>query len=130
MILTIVGCELPSEESQRIPARSLLLVGAACVLATLANPYGYNIYRQVVEYSLLTEAFQSVLGTTVALLSFPGGLDGGHADGSRIVCSGIKATITAFPDAFAALGLFFGVQSPQGCLGHSLWRQRLSSATT
>jgi drug/metabolite transporter superfamily protein YnfA len=58
LILTIVGRELPSEKSQRVPAGSLLLVGSACILATMVNPYGYNIYRQVVEYSLLT--FQSV----------------------------------------------------------------------
>jgi len=60
LILTVVGRERPSEKSQRVPTGSLILVGAACVLATLANPYGYNIYRQVIEYSLLTEAFQSV----------------------------------------------------------------------
>jgi hypothetical protein len=59
-ILTILDRELPSETSQRVPAKSLFLVAAACVLATLVNPYGYKIYQQVVELSLLTDAFQSV----------------------------------------------------------------------
>jgi hypothetical protein len=60
LILAILGRELPSEKSQRIPIKSLLLMGATCVLAALVNPYGLHLYRQVLEFILLTDAFRSV----------------------------------------------------------------------
>ena len=111
LILTIVGCELPSEKSQRLRVRSLLLVGAACVLATLANPYGYNIYRQVVEYSLLTDAFQSVL--ELQSLSFRA-----PADWMVVMLTvaasfvlGLKRRLLPFPLLLLVLGCFLGFRA-------------------
>jgi hypothetical protein len=111
LILTIVGCELPSEESQRIPARSLLLVGAACVLATLANPYGYNVYRQVIEYGLQTEAFQLI--QELQSLSFRS-----PADWMVVMLTvaasfvlGLKRRLLPFPMLLLLLGCFLGFRA-------------------
>jgi hypothetical protein len=111
LILTIVGCELPSEESRRVPVGSLLLVGAACVLATLVNPYGYNIYRQVIEYSLLTEAFQSV--QELQPLSFLS-----PADWMVVMMTvaasfvlGLRRRLLPFPMLLLLLGCFLGFRA-------------------
>jgi hypothetical protein len=111
LILTLVGRELPSEKSQRVPAGSLLLVGAACVLATLANPYGYNIYRQVIEYSLLTEAFQSV--QELQALSFRSWADWVvltlALSGAFVL--GSKRRLSPFPLLLLLLGCFLGFRA-------------------
>jgi hypothetical protein len=111
LILTIVARKLPSEKSQTLPAKSLLLVGAACVLATLANPYGYNIYRQVVEYSLLTEAFQSVQELQPLSFSSP-------ADWMVVMLTvaasfvlGLKRRLMPFPMLLLLLGCFLGFRA-------------------
>lgn len=111
LILTLVGRELPSEKSQRVPAGSLLLVGAACVLATLANPYGYNIYRQVIEYSLLTEAFQAV--QELQSLTFRSAADWAVLTlaGSGAFVLGSKRRLLPFPLLLLLLGCFLGFRA-------------------
>jgi hypothetical protein len=111
LILTIVGCELPSEESQRLPARLLLLVGATCALATLANPYGYNIYRQVTEYSQLTEAFQSV--QELQSLSFRSPVDWivVMLTVAASLVLGSKRRLLPFPMLLLLLGCFLGFRA-------------------
>ena len=88
-------------------------------MATLVNPYGYNIYRQVVEYSLLTEAFQSV--QELQPLSFLSPADWivfMLAVAASFVL-GSKRRLLPFPLLLLLFGLFPGLQSPQGCLGHT-----------
>jgi hypothetical protein len=111
LILTILGRELPSEKSRRIPVESLLLVGAACALAALANPYGYQLYWQVLEFSLLTEAFQSV--QELQPLSFRSPADW-MVVMLTVVASfvlGSKRRLLPFPMLLLLLGCFLGFRS-------------------
>jgi len=46
---------------QSIPLRRLLLVSATCTLATLATPYGVNIYRPVIEIGVNRQVYNLII---------------------------------------------------------------------
>jgi hypothetical protein len=111
LILTIAGRELPSERSRRVATGSLMLLGAACVVATLANPYGYGIYRQVVEFSLLTDAFQSVQELQPLSIRSPADWVVLSVTLAASFLLGSKRRLLPFPLLLLLLGCFLGFRA-------------------
>ena len=109
--LTLVGRRSPGEQLQGVPVGHLVGLGFLCVLATFVNPYFYNVYRPIVEYSLQTGAFQSIQEFHPLLFRSPGDWLVLALTVATFYVLGSKRRLLPFPLFLILMGCFLGFRA-------------------